>query len=214
MVSPSRDGTASGRKPGARAQLLSCIRRTRQTSTGCPCTVPADQPASRSRLVAFEPISSGRPLRAAGTIQRNGHGPSWLGSGCGAALKVHRPPVRVARSNRCVARVLVRRVTPDAQTLVCADVLHVRRRDLVGPGGSWGACAPKSRAAGRLALPPAPSEPGPHRVAPRLLRSAGEVRAPPLPVGLPLGLAPLRTYCVRYGGWWMDLHCTRACVSL
>ena len=36
---------------------------------------------------------------------------------------------------------------------------------------------------------------------PRLLRSAGEVRAPPLPVGLPLGLAPLRTYCVRYGGW-------------
>ena len=165
MVSPSRDGTASGRKPGARAQLLSCIRRTRQTSTGCPCTVPADQPASRSRLVASEPISSGRPLRAAGTIQRNGHGPSWLGSGCGAALKVHRPPVRFARSNRCVARVLVRRVTPDAQTLVCADVLHVRRRDLVGPGGGWGACAPKSRAAGRLALPPAPSEPGPHRVA-------------------------------------------------
>ena len=99
MVSPSRDGTASGRKPGARAQLLSCIRRTHQTSTGCPCTVPADQPASRSRLVASEPISSGRTLRTAGTIQRNGNGPSWLGFGGGAALKAHRPPVRFARSN-------------------------------------------------------------------------------------------------------------------
>ena len=121
-----------------------------------------------------------------------------------AAAQPSRPTGRRCASlARTVARVLVRRVTPDAQTLVCADVLHVRRRDLVGPGGSWGACAPKSRAAGRLALPPAPSEPGPHRVAPRLLRSAGEVRAPPLPVGLPLGLAPLRTYCVRYGGWWI-----------
>ena len=44
---------------------------------------------------------------------------------------------------------------------------------------------------------------------PRLLRSAGEVRAPPLPVGLPLGLAPLRTYCVLCAILWrMDLRCS------
>ena len=164
MVSPSRDGTASGRKPGARAQLLSCIRRTRQTSTGCPCTVPADQPASRSRLVAFEPISSGRPLRAAGTIQRNGHGPSWLGFGGGAALKAHRPPVRFARSNLSPRARAARDPLTHKRSCVQMSFMFV--------GGTWSALEeawahvlPRSRAAGRLALPPAPSEPGPHRVA-------------------------------------------------
>ena len=47
---------------------------------------------------------------------------------------------------------------------------------------------------------------------PRLLRSAGEVRAPPLPVGLPLGLAPLRTYCAIIMEDGPPPH--RACVPL
>ena len=160
--SPSRDGTASGRKPDGRALPLSCCQRTRQTPTRRPCTEPTYQPASRSPRVAFEPISSGRPLLAADTIRGDDHGPNCLG--LGAQRSPHRPAGRRCASlarPATAARVLVRRATSDAHPSVCADGLHPRRRDFGGPRRlSAQRCATtstKSRAVGHHAQPPVPT---------------------------------------------------------
>ena len=158
--SPSRDGTASGRKPDGRALPLSCCQRTRQTPTRRPCTEPTYQPASRSPRVAFEPISSGRPLLAADTIRGDDHGPNCLG--LGAQRSPHRPAGRWCASlarPATAARALVRRATSDAHPSVCADGLHPRRRDFGGPRRlSAQRCATtKSRAAGHHAQPPVPT---------------------------------------------------------
>ena len=124
--SPSRDGTASGRKPDGRALPLNCCQRTRQTPARRLCTEPTYQPASRSPRVAFEPISSGRPLLAADTIRGDDHSPNCLG--LGAQRSPHRPAGRRCASlarPAIAARALVRRATSGAHPSVCAAFILV-----------------------------------------------------------------------------------------